>query len=115
MLKVVLLDLAGQWPKDQGPGSSALKLLLEDAAQGKFDVLLCTDLPRLARCLSPEIVTALWNAGVRVVTGDGCEIGVADLVAQAGMRQFAKTPRKPKVILDPFLVFTFSARSCLTL
>jgi predicted Fe-Mo cluster-binding NifX family protein len=46
-------------------------------------VLLCTDITRLARRLSPEVVTALRDAGVRVVTADRGELGFPDLVAQA--------------------------------
>jgi DNA invertase Pin-like site-specific DNA recombinase len=64
--------------RDNGPGSSALKQLLVSAAQGKFDVLLCTDLTRLTRRLSPEIMKAHREAGVRVVTVDGGEIGMAE-------------------------------------
>ena len=70
-----------------GPG---LKKLLEDVAQGKFDVLLCTDLIRLTRHISPEIIMAIRVAGVRVVTTEGGEIGFADLIAQAIMSQSAK-------------------------
>ena len=40
-----------------------LKALLEDAAKGKFDVLLCTDITRLARRALPEIMTALCDVG----------------------------------------------------
>lgn len=69
----------------------ASKQLLAAAATGKFDVLLCTDLTRLTRRLSPEIITALRDAGVRVVTADGGEIGVSELVAQAIMSRSAKT------------------------
>jgi len=65
--------------------------LLEDAAQGKFDVLLCTDLTRLTRRLSPEIILAIRDAGVRVVTADSGEVRVADLLTQAVMNQSAKT------------------------
>jgi len=67
--------------QDNGPGSSALKKLLADAAKGKFDVLLCTEFARLTRHLTPEIITALRDAGVKVVTADRGEIGVSDLVA----------------------------------
>jgi len=64
--------------QDIGPGSSALKLLLEDAAKGKFDVLLCSDLPRLARLPSPEIITAIRDAGVKVVTARDRRKNAAD-------------------------------------
>src|SRR5579864_7206919 len=53
----------------QGVGDRpGVNKLLEDAAQGKFDVLLCADITRLAPFLSPEIIAALRDAGVRVVT-----------------------------------------------
>jgi DNA invertase Pin-like site-specific DNA recombinase len=68
-----------------------LKTLFDDAAKGEFDVLICTDLTRLTRRLSPEIMTALRDARVRVMTVDGGEIGMADLVAQAIMSRSAKT------------------------
>ncbi len=77
--------------QDTGPGSSSLKKLLEDAAQGKFDVLLCTDITRLARRLSPEVVTALRDAGVRVMTANRGEVQDADLLTQTVITQSAKT------------------------
>lgn len=55
-------EIIGEYRDDgsQGVGDRpGLKQMLEDAAKGKFDVLLCTDITRLARLLSPEIVTAL--------------------------------------------------------
>jgi DNA invertase Pin-like site-specific DNA recombinase len=70
-------DASGNLGVGDRPG---LEKLLEDAAKGEFDVLLCTDLSRLARLASPEIIMALRDAGVRVVTVDGAEIGEADLV-----------------------------------
>lgn len=66
---------------DDATDTSGFEKLLEDAAKGKFDVLLCTDLTRLTRQLSSEILAALKKAGVRVVTADGDEISFADLVA----------------------------------
>lgn len=66
----------------QGVGERpGLKKLLEDAAKGEFDVLLCNDVTRLTRQLSPEILAALNQAGVRVVSADGSEIGLAEMVA----------------------------------
>ena len=73
-------EASGNQGVEDRPGP---KKLLEDAAKGKFDVLLCTDITRLARRLSPEVVTALRDAGVRVVTADRGELGFPDLVAQA--------------------------------
>jgi len=61
------------------------------AAKGKFDVLLCTDITRLTRQVTPEIITALRDAGVKVVTADGGELGFADLVAHTLMHHLAKT------------------------
>jgi len=55
--------------RDDASGSSALKLLLEDAAQGKFDVLLCTDITLLTRRLSPEFHEG--DSGGRGAGGDG--------------------------------------------
>jgi hypothetical protein len=54
-------------------------------------VFLCTDITRLARTLSPEIITAIRDAGVKVVTADSSELGFADLVAHTLMHQSAKT------------------------
>lgn len=69
----------------------ALKKLLEDAAKGEFDVLLCTDLPRLDRLLSLEIVTALRDAGVKVVTAARGEFGFGELIVHAIIDQSAGT------------------------
>ena len=44
--------------------------LLDDAALGKFDVLLCTDLTPLTRRLSPEIIMAIRDAGVKMLAVD---------------------------------------------
>lgn len=65
-------DASGNLGIGDRPG---LMKLLADAATGKFDVLLCTDITRLGRRLSPEVVTALRDAGVRVVTADRGVIG----------------------------------------
>jgi DNA invertase Pin-like site-specific DNA recombinase len=69
----------------------ALKKLLEDAAKGEFDVLLCTDLTRLTRQVTAEIITAIREAGVKVVTADKGEVRDTDLLAQTLMHQSAKT------------------------
>jgi DNA invertase Pin-like site-specific DNA recombinase len=69
----------------------ALKKLLKDAAKGEFDVLLCTDLARFTRRLTPQIMMAIREAGVMMVTADGAEIGFADLVAHTLLQQSAKT------------------------
>lgn len=68
-----------------------LKKLLEDAAKGDVEVLLCSDLTRLTRSLSPEIIGAIQKAGVQIVTTDGIEISSADLVAQMLINQMPKT------------------------
>jgi hypothetical protein len=96
-------EIIGEY-RDHSPGSSALKYLLEDSAKDDVDILLCTDLTRLTRHLSPEIMTAIWEAGVRVVTVDGAEMGVPELIAHTFVMQ-------SQVIYDPLLVFTFFARS----
>ena len=53
--------------------------------------VICTDVPRLARYLSPEIITKLRDAGVKVVEAGKGEVRDADLVAQTLMNQSAKT------------------------
>lgn len=68
-----------------------LKKLLEDAAKGEVEVLLCSDLTRLTRSLSSEIIGAIQKAGVQIVTTDGTEIGFADLVAHTLIKQMPKT------------------------
>jgi DNA invertase Pin-like site-specific DNA recombinase len=75
----------------QGVGDrSALKKLVEDATNGEFDVLLCTDLTRLTRQVTPGIIMAFRKAGVRIVTGDGSEVGIADLVLATMPRTFVE-------------------------
>lgn len=64
--------------RKHGQDRTGLKKLLEDAAKGKFDVLLCTDASRLLRSISPEIMTAIREAKVQIVTLDGKGIGGAD-------------------------------------
>lgn len=68
-----------------------LKKLLEDAAKGDVEVLMCSDLTRLTRSLSSEIIGAIQKAGVQIVTTDGTEIGFADLVAHTLIKQMPKT------------------------
>ncbi len=68
-----------------------LKKLLEDAAKGDVEVLVCSDLTRLTRSLSSEIIGAIQKAGVQIVTTDGTEIGSADLVAHMLINQMPKT------------------------
>jgi DNA invertase Pin-like site-specific DNA recombinase len=67
-------DASGNLGVGDRPG---LKKLLEDAAKGEVDVLICTHLTRLTRRCSPEIIMAIRDAGVRVVTVDGGKIGFA--------------------------------------
>lgn len=57
-----------------------LKKLLEDAAKGQFDVLLCTDASRLLRSISQKIMTAIREAKLQIVTIDGAEIGNAEFL-----------------------------------
>jgi DNA invertase Pin-like site-specific DNA recombinase len=64
-----------------------LKKLLEDAAKGNVEVLLCSDLTRLTR----RLIGAIQKAGVQIVTADGKEIGSADLVAHMLINQMPKT------------------------
>jgi site-specific DNA recombinase len=68
-----------------------LKKLLEDAAKGDFEVLLCSDLTRLTRGLSPEFIGAIQKAGVKIVTTDGTEISSADLVAHMTINPIRRT------------------------
>jgi DNA invertase Pin-like site-specific DNA recombinase len=70
---------------------TGLKKLLEDAAKGDVEVLVCSDLTRLTRSLSSEIIGAIQKAGVQIVTTDGTEIGFADLVAHTLIKQMPKT------------------------
>ena len=77
----------------QGEGEKhGLSKLLDDAANGKVDVLVCSDLTRLTRRVTPEIIEALVNSGVRIVMKDGSEAGVADLVIGLSVRP----ERRPK-------------------
>ena len=77
-------EIVGEYrdaPSGKSENRPGLNKLLEDAANGEFDVLYCNDLARLTRQLSPEILAVLNQAGVRVVTAEAGEIGFADLVA----------------------------------
>lgn len=75
----------------QGVGDrAAVKKLLVDATKGEFDVLLCTDLTRLTRQYTPEIIMAFFKAGVRIVTADGNEVGITDLVLANAARTFVE-------------------------
>lgn len=73
--------------RDDGTTASVSKLLEKSGAE----VLLCTDLTRITRQITPEIMTALRNSGVKVVTVAEGKIGVADLVAKAVVGHRAKT------------------------
>ena len=64
--------------------------LLEDATRGEFDVLLCTDLTRLTRQVTPEIIMALRKAGVRVMADDGSEVGIANLLFATASKTFVE-------------------------
>jgi DNA invertase Pin-like site-specific DNA recombinase len=68
-----------------------LKKLLEAVAGGEVEVLLCSDLTRLTRSLSLEIIEALQKAGVQIVTTDGTEISFADLVAHMTINPIRRT------------------------
>jgi DNA invertase Pin-like site-specific DNA recombinase len=73
--------------RDDGTTASLPKLLEESGAE----VLLCTDVDRLGRQITPEVFAALRNNGARVVTVAEGEIGVADLISQAMKGHIAKT------------------------
>ncbi|MFO1045394.1 MAG: recombinase family protein [Planctomycetaceae bacterium] len=68
-----------------------LKAILDAVARGEVEVLLCSDLTRLARSLSLEIIGTLQKAGVQIVTADGIQIGFADLVANTLISQIPMT------------------------
>ncbi len=51
-----------------------LKAMLDAAAKGEVEVLLCSDITRLTRSLPLEIIGALQKAGVQIVTADGTEL-----------------------------------------
>lgn len=74
-----------------GQDRTGLKTLLEDAAKGQFDVLLCTDASRLLGSISPEIIGAMQKAGVQIMSADGTQIGFADLVANTLINQIPMT------------------------
>lgn len=86
--------IVGEYP-DISSGSQGvsdrpgLTKLLDDAASGGVDVLVCSDLTRLTRRVTPEIIKALVKSGVRIVVKDGSEVGVADLVMLTLMNQLA--------------------------
>ncbi len=51
-----------------------LKAMLDAVAKGDVEVLMCSDLTRLTRSLSPEIIGAIQKAGEQIVTTDGKEM-----------------------------------------
>ncbi len=69
----------------------ALVQLLDAAAKGDVEFLVCSDITRLTRSLPLEIIGALQKAGVQIVAADGTQIGFADLVAHTLMNQMPKT------------------------
>ena len=83
-------EIAGDY-SDLSPGSTAVKELFDAIAMGMVDVLVCSDLNRLIRRLSPQIIMAIREAGLLMVTADGTEIGMADLVAHTLINQMPKT------------------------
>jgi len=73
-------EIVGEYrddPSGKGENRPGLTKLLEDAAKGEFGVLICTDLTRLSRHVSPEILLALKKAEIRVVTADDVGDGQA--------------------------------------
>lgn len=72
-------EIVGEY-HDVGSGTQeiqdcpGLKKLLEDAAKGEVEALVCNDVTRLTRHLSPEIIGAIQRAGVKIVTVDGKEM-----------------------------------------
>jgi len=75
----------------QGVGDRpALKKLMEDAANGDFDVLLCTDPTRLTRQFTLEIMMALMKAGVRIVIANGNGVGIANLLFSTASKTFVE-------------------------
>ncbi len=68
-----------------------LKAMLDAVAKGDVEALVCSDITRLTRSLSLEIIGAIQKAGVQIVTTDGTEIGLADLVAHTLIKQMPKT------------------------
>ena len=68
-----------------------LKAMLDAVAKGEVEALVCSDITRLTRSLSLEIIGAIQKAGVQIVTTDGTEIGSADLVAHMLINQMPKT------------------------
>ena len=81
-------DVASTEESQDRPG---LKAMLDAAAKGEVEVLLCSDITRLTRRLSPEIIGAIQKAGVQIVTIEGTEISFADLVAHMLINQIPKT------------------------
>lgn len=73
--------------RDDSITASVSKLLEESSAA----VMLCTDLTRLGRKITLEIMKALQSRKVKVMTVAGGEIGVADLMAEAMMGHSART------------------------
>ena len=65
--------------------------LLDAAAKGDVEFLVCSDITRLTRSLPLEIIGALQKAGVQIVAADGTQIGFADLVANTLINQMPKT------------------------
>ena len=73
--------------RDDGTTASVSKLLEESGAE----ILLCTDLTRLPRQITPEIMKAFQASGVKIVSVSNGEIDVADLLAEAMMGHRANT------------------------
>lgn len=65
-------DIAsGTCEMQERPG---LKSILDAVTKGDVEVLVCNDLTRLTRSLSPEIIGAIQKAGIKIVTVDGMEM-----------------------------------------
>ncbi len=68
-----------------------LKAMLDAVAKGEVEVLVCSDLIRLTRHLSPEIIGTIQKAGVQIVTADGREISQADLAVNMLINRMSMT------------------------
>lgn len=51
-----------------------LKAMLDVVAKGEVEALVCSDITRLTGSLSLEIIGAIQQAGVQIVTTDGTEL-----------------------------------------
>jgi DNA invertase Pin-like site-specific DNA recombinase len=66
--------------RDTGRDGSALKNMIEDLSNGKFEVVIVTDPSRLSRQSAAEVMTVILDAGGRVAMPFVGEITAEDFL-----------------------------------